>query len=73
MTKVKFLGHVVSQGEIAIDPSKVEVVLNWDRPRNVMEIRSFIGLAGYYRRFVENFSRIAAWDDKCEEAFNELK
>ena len=86
MTEVKFLGHVVSQRGIAVDPSKVEVVLNWDRPRNVTEIRSFLGLAGYYRRFVENFSRIAApmtkltrkdvsfvWDDTCEEAFNELK
>ena len=60
MTEVKFLSHVVSQGGIAVDPFKVEVVLNWDRPRNVMEIRSFLGLAGYYRRFVENFSRIAA-------------
>ena len=62
------------------------MVLNWDRPRNVTEIRSFLGVAGYYRRFVENFSRIVApmtklsrkdvsfvWADKCEEAFNELK
>ena len=86
MTEVKFLDHVVSQGGIAIDPFKVEVVLNWNRPRNVTEIRSFPRLAGYYRRFVENFLRIAApmmkltrkdvsfvWDDKCEEAFNELK
>ena len=86
MTEVKLLGHVVSRGGIIVDPSKVEVVLNWDRPRNVMEIRSFLGLAGYYRRFVENFSRIATpiskltikdvsfvWDDKCEKAFNELK
>ena len=86
MTEVKFLGHVVSQGGIAVDPSKVEVVLNWDRPRNMTEIRIFLGLASYYRRFVENFSRIAApmtkltrkdvsfvWDNKCEEAFNELK
>ena len=84
--KVKFLGHVVSQGGIVVDPSKVEAVLNWDRRKNVTEIRSFLELAGYYRRFVENFSRIAApmpkftgkdvlfvWDDKCEEAFHELK
>ena len=86
MTEVKLLGHVVSRGGIIVDPSKVEVVLNWDRPRNVTEIRSFLELVNYYRQFMENFSRIAApmmkltrkdisfvWDDKCEEAFNELK
>ena len=49
MMEVKFLGHVVSQGGIVVDPSKVEVVLNCDRPRNVTEIRNFLGLAGYYR------------------------
>ena len=49
MTKVKFWGHVVSQGGIAVDPSKVEVVLNWDQLRNVTEFRSFLRLAGYYR------------------------
>ena len=86
MTKVKFLGHVVSEEGISVDPSKIEAVLNWERPKNVSEIRSFLGLAGYYRRFVENFSKIASpltkltrknvkfvWDDKCEEAFEELK
>ena len=69
-----------------MDPTKVEVVTNWERPKNVFEVRSFLGLARYYRRFVENFSRIACpmtrlthkgvnfdWNDKCEESFQELK
>ncbi|KAL5547177.1 hypothetical protein UlMin_006864 [Ulmus minor] len=86
ITEVKFLGHVISQEGISVDPSKIEAVLRWERPKNVSEIRSFLGLAGYYRRFVENFSRIAmpltrltkkevkyTWDDQCEEAFQELK
>ena len=69
-----------------MDPEKVEVVMSWERPKSVFEICSFLGLAGYYRRFIEDFSRIAApmtrltrkevkfdWDDRCEEAFQKLK
>ena len=69
-----------------MDPSKIEAVKNWPRPSNVPEVRSFLGLAGYYRRFVEGFSRIATplteltrkktkyvWSDKCENSFQELK
>ncbi|XP_062099744.1 uncharacterized protein LOC133805580 [Humulus lupulus] len=86
MTEVKFLGHVISQEGITVDPAKIDSILQWERPKSVTEIRSFIGLAGYYRRFVENFSRISmpltkltrknlkfVWDDSCEEAFRELK
>ena len=51
--EVKFLGHVVSKEGISVDPAKVEEILNWERPRNMCEIHSFLGLAGYYRRFVE--------------------
>ena len=86
LTEVRFLGHVVSASGVSVDPEKVEAVMSWERPKSVFEIRSFLGLVGYYRRFIEDFSRIAApmtkltrrevkfdWDDRCEEAFQELK
>ena len=71
---------------ILVDPSKIEAVNNWPRPASVSEVQSFFGLAGYYRRFVEGFSKIAVplteltkksmrftWYDKCEANFQELK
>ena len=86
LTEVRFLGHVVSASGVSVNPEKVEAVMSWERPKSVFEIRSFLGLAGYYRRFIEDFSRIATpmtrltrkevkfdWDDQCEEAFQELK
>ena len=86
LIEVRFLGHVVSASGVSVDPEKVEVIMNWERPKSVFEIRSFLGLPGYYRRFIENLSRLAApmtrltrkevkfkWNDLCEKAFNKLK
>jgi hypothetical protein len=80
------LGHKVSPEGIALDPSKVKEVLDWKPPTTVPEVQSFLGLAGYYRRFIPDFSRIAkpitellkkenkyAWSDSCDEAFKLLK
>ena len=58
LDQVAFLGHVVSKDGIQVDPKKIEAVTEWQRPTIVTEIRSFLGLAGYYRRFVKDFSKI---------------
>ncbi|KAJ8899271.1 hypothetical protein K2173_017306 [Erythroxylum novogranatense] len=86
LDQVVFLGHIVTGDGILVDPKKVEAVMNWEAPRNVSEIRSFLGLAGYYRRFVEGFSLISApltkllrknvvfrWSEECQKSFEELK
>jgi len=86
MDEVQFLGHVISVQGIAMDPTKVEAVVKWESPKSATEIRSFVRLADYYRRFIEGFSKIVApltlltrkeqpftWTDKCEESFQELK
>ena len=76
----------MSTSGVSVDPKKVEAMMSWERPKSVFEICSFLGLAGYYRTFIEDFSRLAApmkkltrkevkfdWDDRCEEAFKDLK
>jgi hypothetical protein len=86
LTEVAFLGHVISAGGVSVDPSKVKDVLNWMPPMNASEIQSFLGLAGYYRRFVKDFSKMAKpmsrlleknkdfeWTEKCQASFEELK
>ncbi|KAL5560612.1 hypothetical protein UlMin_036823 [Ulmus minor] len=86
LQSVQFLGHVISKDGLSVDPAKIEAVSKWAAPTSVTEIRSFLGLAGYYRRFVEGFSTLAApltaltkkdrkyeWSDKCEQSFQELK
>ncbi|GJY81284.1 putative reverse transcriptase domain-containing protein [Tanacetum coccineum] len=86
LIKVQFLGHVINGNRIHVDPSKIEVVKNWKAPRTSTEVRSFLRLAGYYRRFIENFSKIAKsltiltqksktfdWGEEQELAFQTLK
>jgi hypothetical protein len=86
LDSVKFLGHTISSEGISIDPTKVQEVMEWNSPTSVHQIRSFLSLAGYYRRFISDFSRITkpmtellkkgvkfVWNDKCEEAFQTLK
>jgi hypothetical protein len=86
LTEVAFLGHVISSRGVSVDPSKVKDVLNWMPLMNALEIRSFLGLAGYYRRFIKDFSKIAKpmtrlleknkdfdWTEECQASFEELK
>ncbi|KAH0706063.1 hypothetical protein KY285_010594 [Solanum tuberosum] len=86
LKSVAFLGHVVSDEGIRFDNQKIEAVKNWPRPTTPMKIRSFLGLAGYYRRFVEGFSSIAApltklthketkfqWSDECKRSFQKVR
>ena len=86
LSEVSFLGHVINQHGISVDPKNVASIVEWERPTSVTEIRSFLGLAGYYRRFVSNFSSIAkpmtrltekgvpfVWTNDCEVSFQTLK
>jgi hypothetical protein len=86
MKQVAFLGHVISKGGISMDPRKVQDVLSWNRPISVGNIQSFLGLAGYYRRFIKVFSKISKpmpellekdkkfeWTSAYEASFQELK
>jgi hypothetical protein len=83
---VKFLGHTISKVGISVDPSKVQKVMDWKPPKSVHQIRSFLGLAGFYRRVIPDFSRIAkpmtellrkgvkfVWSEAYEKAFHMLR
>ena len=86
LDRVAFLGHVISAEGVSVDPQKIEAMEKWKPPKNVSEVRRFFGLAGYYRNFIEGFSKIAApltkltrkdvkydWVDSCQQSFKELK
>ncbi|KAA3466549.1 Retrotransposon protein [Gossypium australe] len=84
--QVRFLGHIVSGDDIRVDPSKISTIVNCRPPKNVSKVRSFLGLAGYYRRIVKGFSMVATlmtrllqkdvkfeWTEKCQQSFEKLK
>jgi hypothetical protein len=79
------LGHIISEEGIEMDPKKIEAIKGWKTPKNVIKVRSFMGLVGYYRRFIAGFSRIAhsitflqrkgkkfQWTEECERSFQQL-
>jgi hypothetical protein len=84
--KIHYLGHIISKDGIVVDPEKIESIREWSMPKNVTEVRSFMGLAGYYKRFIEGFSNIShpitslqnkgvtfQWTLDCEKSFQHLK
>jgi hypothetical protein len=86
LKEVAFLGHIITNGGIKVVPGKISVILNWKQSTDVSKIKSFLGLAGYYRRFIEGFSKIVKpltsllekgkefkWDEACQKCFEELK
>jgi hypothetical protein len=86
LDEVHFLGHIIFKGGISVDPAKVTVIVGWKIPSTVSKVRCFLGLAGYYRRFIEGFSKIAKpmtsllekgkefkWTLECQESFNQLR
>lgn len=80
--EIKFVGHLVSINQIQMDPKKVQVIVDWQEPRSVKDLRSFLGLANYYRKFITGYSKRGSdfdkfveeryewvWSNRCEEAF----
>src|SRR3954467_8801302 len=86
LPEVTYLGHVISKDGLAVNPERIQAILDWTPPKTIKQVRSFLGLASYFRHFVENFSKIARpltnllhkgvkfeWTDKCQESFQALK
>jgi hypothetical protein len=87
VTEVDFLGHRITQEGLMMDDHKVKAILNWEPPKSILTLKSFLGLASYYRKFIKNFTKIAApltnllkksavtydWEEACDEAFETLK
>jgi len=86
LDEVQFLGHVISTQGISVDPTKIETVVKWEKPQTVTEVRSFMGLVGYYKQFVEGFSKLLSpltqltrkdqpfsWTNECEVDFEDMK
>ena len=84
--EIHYLGHIILGDGVSVDPSKIRAIMDWPAPTSVTQVRSFMGLVGYYRRFIAGFSRLAhpitslqrkgkkfEWTEKCEVAFQELK
>jgi hypothetical protein len=84
--RIQYLGHVISEEGIAVDPEKIRAIMEWPIPKDVADIQSFMGITGYYHRFIEGFSKIAypitslqkkgtkfIWSQKCQDSFNKLK
>ena len=80
--KIHYLGHIISVEGVSVDPENIEAIMNCSTPRNVTNLRCFMGLVGYYRRFIEGFSKVAhainslqkkgikfEWTSRCEESF----
>jgi hypothetical protein len=84
--QVHYLGHVIYEEGVVVDPDKIKSIMDWPTQKDVFDIRSFMGLAGYYRRFIKRFSKIGCpitslqkkgvkfiWTSECEERFQEMK
>ena len=84
--RIHYLGHIISEEGVTVDPKKIRAIMEWSTPKNLSEVRSFMGLVGYYRRFIEGFSKLAHpitslkkkgvqfdWTYKCEDNFQKLK
>ena len=84
--EVEFLGMVVKEGRVTVNPKKVQKILDLQPPRTLRQLRGFLGMASYYRKYMKNYSRIAAplitltkkesnfiWDQECDRAFRDIK